>query len=282
MPDKGLNEKPVRLIAFALLVKVNLLGPEGRCSFLSVRCFNHRDNTVSAGQPCSALTRRNLLNAPHKEGVAFLRLLAVFRRVCLPRWDFRGICRRNVVGLQLTVPEWATKTSVAFSSTPLLPSLKTAAPSRRLTCGKVWGAPHTLLHSWPCSRHLRRGHKPWQGMCRSMIYFLRVWRERTMGDTNKKIHENLDSSAEKGHVDAQLWAMSTLIGFVLIAEVWTVGTKCPAVPVHPPQAWFICGLLLFSTNFKDKKKSYTYASVKNECCILTSKHGEWFNPTLSL
>lgn len=90
MLDKGLDEKPVGLIAFALLVKVNLLGPEGRCGFLSVRCFNHRDNTVGVGQPRSALTRRNLLNARRKERVAVSCLMGIFGRVCFSAdvWRF--------------------------------------------------------------------------------------------------------------------------------------------------------------------------------------------------
>lgn len=131
MLDKGLDEKPVGLIAFALLVKVNLLGPEGRCGFLSVRCFNHRDNTVSVGQPCSALTRRNLLNARRKERVAVSCLMGIFRRVCFSAdvwrfsWNYKAAstqaacCRWNVVGLQVDLAVWAMETPVAFSSTPL-------------------------------------------------------------------------------------------------------------------------------------------------------------------
>lgn len=130
MLDKGLNAKPVRLIAFALLVKVNLLGPEGRRGFLSVRCFNHRDNTFSAGQPRSALTCRNLLNAPHRESVAFFAptgcLQAGLFALVRFSWNHKAAsrpttsCRRYVVGLQLTLAEGAAKTSVAFSSSLLL------------------------------------------------------------------------------------------------------------------------------------------------------------------
>lgn len=132
MLDKGLDEKPVGLIAFALLVKVNLLGPEGRCGFLSVRCFNHRDNSVSAGQPRSALTRRNLSNARCKQRVAVSCLMGIFRRVGFSAdvwrfsWNYKAAsrqaacCRWNAVGLQVTVAVWAMETPVAFSSTPLV------------------------------------------------------------------------------------------------------------------------------------------------------------------
>lgn len=71
---------------------------------------------------------------------------------------------------------------------------------------------------------------------------------KNVGGCKQKIYENLDSSAEKGQANAQLRAMSTLIGFVLIAEVWTPDTKSPAVHFNPPQALFICGLLLFLSN----------------------------------
>lgn len=269
MLDKGLNAKPVRLIAFTLLVKVNFLGPEGRRGFLSVRCFNHRENTFSAGQPRTALTRRNLLNAPRRESVAFFAptgcLQAGLFALVRFSWNHKAAsrqttsCHHNVAGLQLTQAEGAAKTSVAFSSSLFFNSL---TPSCRLTCVKAWGAPQTpcthdhVVNIYSGATNLGRRY----GVQRFIPCMLE---RRERGGTKKKSMKISTLPPKKGMwSNAQLWAMSTLIGFVLIAKVWTVGTKYPASHFNPPQALFFCGLLLFSPNIFFLPRLWVFEKTK--------------------